>query len=64
MQNTLLTTEETSDYLQVSTKTLERMRTSGSGPKFKKIGRRVVYSTNDIEDWLKIQTFQSTAQFN
>ncbi len=33
--------------------TLAKMRVSGEGPAFHKLGKRVRYSMSDLEDWLK-----------
>lgn len=38
-----LTTRETATLLRVSLDTLERMRASGTGPPWKRIGKRVLY---------------------
>ena len=47
--------------LGVSCRTLERWRWIGIGPKFIKIGGRVKYRLNDIEDFEQSRLCQSTA---
>jgi predicted site-specific integrase-resolvase len=40
----------------VSPRTLERWRVTGQGPRFIKVGHRVLYRETDVEDWLDQQT--------
>lgn len=62
MNHHFLPTKETADWLHVSPRTLERMRQAGTGPKFRKVGRRIIYAEADVLDWLEAQTFSSTAE--
>jgi hypothetical protein len=63
MQQTLMNTKELSDYLKISTKTLERMRLNGDGPAYIKVGRRVLYSDLQIETYISERSYQSTAEY-
>ena len=45
--------EEFAETLGVSTKTLLRWRTDGTGPKWIKRGKVILYPLGDILDWLK-----------
>lgn len=48
----LLTPKEAAAFLQVSEKTLEKWRTKGIGPKFRRLGHRTVrYLQNDLTEW-------------
>ena len=47
-----------------SPRTIERWRTSGKGPDFIKIGRRVLYRESAIRRWLNQQTRSHTSQTN
>lgn len=48
----LLTTKEAAAFLQVSEKTLEKWRTKGTGPKFRRLGHRTVrYLQADLIAW-------------
>ncbi len=60
--NHYLTQREAAEALRLSPRTLERHRLTGTGPKFKKFGRRVVYSHADIEAWASANTFASTSE--
>ena len=48
--------------LNISERSLERMRAEGSGPLFRKAGRRVLYKVEDVEAWLAGRSFSSTAE--
>lgn len=57
----VLTTAQVAALLQISQRTLERMRITGSGPQFCKIGRAVRYRMSAVEKYLAARTIQSTA---
>lgn len=51
--NRRLTVEAAADYLGLSVPTLNRLRGTGGGPNFLKLGaRRIAYDTRDLELWL------------
>ena len=58
----LLNQRTLAEMLDVSERTLERMRTEGSGPRFSKAGRRVLYRLEDVEGWLETNSFGSTVE--
>lgn len=47
-------------YLYTTEAALAQMRYMGNGPKFIKIGRRVLYNWDDLLDWIKNNTIQRT----
>jgi hypothetical protein len=51
-KSVLLTTVETADWLRLKKHTLENMRWQGTGPPFRKIGGRVFYHVDDLNQWL------------
>jgi len=53
--------KEASDYLRLSPRTLEKYRMIGGGPRFHKLGRRVVYCVTDLRDWADRRIFDTTA---
>lgn len=59
-----LTQDEVAEVLRLSPRTLERMRLEGTGPKFRKFGRRVTYASEDLEAWADDRAFRSTSEFN
>ena len=62
MTSVYLIQEEAAKLLRLSPRTLERQRLDGTGPKFVKLGRRVLYRASDLEAWLQNRTFQSTSE--
>lgn len=60
--DTYLTTAELADCLKISARTLERMRLEGRGPKFTKLGRRVVYAESAVSQFVAANTFASTSE--
>lgn len=48
LAKTKLTTKEAAEFLGYSPKTLENWRSTGSGPRSKKIGSRHVYDVDDL----------------
>lgn len=46
-----LRTSEAGRFLGLSGRTLEKHRTYGTGPTYRKIGGRVVYAVRDLQDW-------------
>ncbi|WP_425284955.1 helix-turn-helix transcriptional regulator [Bauldia litoralis] len=61
IQEEFLTVPETALFLRVSEVTLARWRTEGSGPRFAKFGRRVVYDRFDVVTWTEAQKRTSTS---
>ena len=54
-------TDEAAQALGVSTSWLTKLRLTGDGPKYIKIGRRVVYDPADIEAWAAARKRLSTS---
>ena len=46
-----LRTPEAARFLGLSGRTLEKHRTYGTGPRYSKIGGRVVYAIDDLQSW-------------
>ena len=49
--NRYLRTAEAGRYLGLSGRTLEKHRTYGTGPRYRKIGGRVIYALGDLQAW-------------
>lgn len=56
-----LRTPEAARLLGLSGRTLEKHRTYGTGPAYRKLGGRVVYSVEDIQAWADRGAKQSTS---
>lgn len=46
-----LRTPEAARFLSLSGRTLEKHRTYGTGPAYRKLGGRVVYAIDDLQAW-------------
>ena len=46
-----LRTQEAARFLGLSERTLEKHRTYGTGPTYRKLGGRVVYAVEDLQAW-------------
>jgi excisionase family DNA binding protein len=57
----LLTQSETAKLLRLSERTLERLRVSGGGPAFVKLGRSVRYREVEVERWVEGRVVSSTS---
>jgi predicted DNA-binding transcriptional regulator AlpA len=57
----LLTQRDAAKLLKLSERTLERLRVSGTGPRYVKANRSVRYRAEDIERWLASKTVSSTS---
>lgn len=60
--NPILTVNDAADILRLNVRTLERWRQTGEGPRYVKMGRRVGYRRNDLEDWLEANVTTSTSE--
>ncbi len=58
----LLRTNEAAEWLGLSGRTLEKHRTFGTGPAYRKIGGRVVYAIGDLQAWADRGTRTSTTE--
>lgn len=51
-----LNTRQSAHFLGLSVRTLEQMRSAGSGPRFRRHGRLVFYHVDDLEAWSRATT--------
>jgi len=58
----MLTVLEAADYLRLSTRTLERLRCTGLGPKYVKAGRSVRYQQSALDEWIARRVVKSTSE--
>lgn len=56
-----LTTVEAGALLRLSPRTLEKLRVLGGGPRFRKLGARVVYAAADLRAWADSNTYGMTS---
>lgn len=56
-----LRTKEAAEFLSLSARTLEKHRTYGTGPAYRKLGGRVVYAVDDLDAWASRGAVTSTS---
>lgn len=56
-----LRTPEAARFLGLSGRTLEKHRTYGTGPAYRKLGGRVVYALEDLQAWAERGAKKSTS---
>ena len=57
----VLDTKAAANFVGLSPSTLTKLRITGYGPRYSKLGRRVVYSTSDLISWLYDNKRSSTS---
>ena len=50
-----LNTSDAARYLGASEAMMRKMRADGSGPPYKRIGRKIVYLRKDLKSWIENQ---------
>jgi predicted DNA-binding transcriptional regulator AlpA len=58
----LLTQNDLAKLLKLSVRTLERLRVSGRGPKFLRIGHSIRYRPEDAQSWQASRVVGSTSE--
>ena len=61
-QPALLRTANAAAMTGLSISTLNKLRCSGGGPPFLKLGRAVRYARQDVENWLASRRVRSTSE--
>ncbi|ANK89652.1 MULTISPECIES: helix-turn-helix transcriptional regulator [unclassified Rhizobium] len=56
-----LRTEQAGNYTGFAASTLEKMRLTGAGPTYIKVGKVVVYDPDDLDQWLAMHRRLSTS---
>ena len=56
-----LSTEKAARYIGYGVPTLERYRISGEGPVYSRVGRRVLYHMDDLNEWMRLGRRRSTS---
>ncbi len=59
----VLSSKAVSQITGLSVSTLAKMRLSGDGPPYAKLGRRVVYRPEDIDAWIAQNRYRSTSEY-
>jgi len=56
-----LRTPEAARFVGLSIRTLEKHRIYGTGPRYSKLGGRVVYAVDDLQSWVQSAAKASTS---
>ncbi len=59
-QRRLLEIDDVCDLLHVSRSLMAKWRMQGRGPRFIKVGRRILYDRDELAHWLQLQMRSST----
>lgn len=62
-ESPFLTTTQAATYVGLSRRTLEKMRTAGTGPAYRKHGRYVRYHIADLDAWSAARCQNSTSEY-
>lgn len=62
-ESPFLTTEQAATYVGLSRRTLEKMRTAGNGPIYRKHGRYVRYHIAELDAWSTARRTNSTSEY-
>jgi predicted DNA-binding transcriptional regulator AlpA len=54
-------TPAAAEYCGLSPSTLEKKRLTGTGPVYRKVGKVVVYTPEDLDEWLDANRRRSTS---
>lgn len=57
----MMRTDAASRYTSLSISSLNKLRLTGGGPKYLKLGRTVVYDPIDLDEWLNANRRVSTS---
>lgn len=61
MNDVILNTAEAANYTRLGKPTLERLRVSGEGPVYVKLGGAVRYRKADLDEWVESRLTRSTS---
>lgn len=63
LQTDRMDTAHAASYTGLTSSTLTKRRVFGDGPRYIKLGRRVVYDVHDLDEWLNSRKRGSTSEY-
>lgn len=64
VESDLLTVPEAASFLRCSKSYLDKLRCTGGGPEFVRLGvRKILYRRIDLQNWAKARRFDSTSEY-
>lgn len=58
-----LSPQQAADLIGISASTLAKLRLSGDGPCYLKLGKRIAYRPQDLDAWQTERVFKSTSEY-
>ena len=62
-QRRYLSSPQAAEYSNLSESMLAKLRLSGAGPRYSKIGKRVLYEVSDLDAWIADRKHSSTSEY-
>jgi predicted DNA-binding transcriptional regulator AlpA len=62
-KTSLLDAPKAAEWTGLSTSTLAKLRHTGKGPTYVKLGRRVAYRPEDLDVWIDANRVKSTSEY-
>jgi predicted DNA-binding transcriptional regulator AlpA len=62
-KTSLLDAPRAAEWTGLSTSTLAKLRLTGKGPTYIKLGRRVAYRPEDLDQWIEANRVRSTSEY-
>lgn len=63
MNEPLMNTRQAAAYVGLSPRTLTDYRTDSGGPRFHRLGGRVLYRPENLDAWIDARAFASTSEY-
>nr|CRH07967.1 Protein of unknown function [Candidatus Magnetococcus massalia] len=57
-----LSVSNASEHLGISQSYLNKLRSTGGGPRFSKAGSKVLYKKEELDNWLELKSMGSTSE--
>lgn len=58
-----LNSAQAASYLKLSQSMLAKRRLTGDGPRYSKLGKRVIYEVADLDQWIAERMHRSTSEY-
>ncbi len=59
-----MNTRQAAEYIGLSPRTMEDLRTKGGGSAYRRLGKRVFYRLEDLDAWIDARSYKSTSEYN
>ena len=59
----LKNTPQAAEHVNLAPRTLEDFRSRGGGPKYRRLGNRILYRPEDLDSWVDSHSYGSTSEY-